>query len=102
MTLRIRFLITALFLCHQLPTAGLVTSQLLAENLGQSGNPSSAKTPQKIDAPTATLAICGSRAAAQLQDGTILCSNQQEKVGDLYQLHGDAEIRYRTYILRAD
>ena len=27
---------------------------------------------------------------------------QQEKVGDVYKLHGNAEIHYRTYILRAD
>ncbi len=28
--------------------------------------------------------------------------SQQEKIGDVYKLHGDAEIHYRTYILRAD
>ena len=47
MTLRIRFLITALFLCHQLPASSLVTSQLLAENSGQSSDVSGSKRPAK-------------------------------------------------------
>src|ERR1700722_3945684 len=122
MKLRTRFLITALFLCHQLPAASLVTSQLPA---GNSGN-SSVSTPQqsgqtieingkekngkekkdekekKPPAPTATLAICDTRAATQLKDGTIICAIEQEKDGDIYKLHHDAEIHYRSYILRAD
>jgi LPS-assembly protein len=102
MTLRTRFLITALFLCHQLIASALVTSQLLSENSAQSAAPSSPKTPPKAATPPATLATCGSRAATQLQDGTILCSVQQEKVGTVYKLHVDAEIHYRSYILRGD
>ena len=103
MTLRTRFLITALFLCHQLTAAALVTSQLPSDNSGQSGIPGSGITRQTIAATPATPAsICGSRAAAQLQDGTVICSIQQEKIGDIYQLHRDAEIHYRTYILQAD
>ena len=27
---------------------------------------------------------------------------QQEKDGDIYKLHGNVEIHYRTYVLRAD
>jgi LPS-assembly protein len=38
----------------------------------------------------------------QLNDGTIICASQQEKIGDVYKLLGNAEIHYRTYILRAD
>jgi LPS-assembly protein len=38
----------------------------------------------------------------QLKDGTIICADQQEKIGDVYKLHGNAEIHYRTYIVRAD
>jgi LPS-assembly protein len=38
----------------------------------------------------------------QLKDGTIICADQQEKVGDVYKLHSNAEIHYRNYILRAD
>jgi LPS-assembly protein len=103
MTLRTRFLITALFLCHQLIASALVTSQLRSEDSAQSVAPGSAKAPQKTEAPPASLATtCGSRAATQLRDGTILCSIQQEKVGDIYKLHGEGEIHYRTYVIRAD
>jgi len=103
MTLRTRFLITALFLCHQLPAPALVTSQLLAENFGQFSAPSTKESVQKIEpAAPAASTLCASRAATQDSDSTTICSLQQEKVGDVYQLHGDAEIHYRTYILRAD
>jgi LPS-assembly protein len=106
MTLRTRFLITALFLCHQLLARGLVTSQLLAENSGQEAA-ASVTDGQKTESAAATEslsaeAVCGHRAATQLNDGTIICAIQQEKVGDVYKLHGDGEIHYRTYILRAD
>ncbi len=33
---------------------------------------------------------------------TTVCALQQEKDGDVYKLHGNAEIHYRNYILRAD
>ena len=103
MTLRTRFLITALFLCHQLPAAALVTSQLLSENSGQSGVPSTNKIAQKQkNEPSAASTLCASKAANQDSDSTTICALQQEKTGDVYQLHGDAEIHYRTYILRAD
>jgi LPS-assembly protein len=32
----------------------------------------------------------------------MLCAVSQEKTGDVYKLHGDVEIHYRTYVLRAD
>lgn len=38
----------------------------------------------------------------QLKDGTIICADQQEKIGDVYKLLGNAEIYYRNYELRAD
>jgi len=38
----------------------------------------------------------------QLKDGTIICAIQQEKDGDVYKLHGEGEIHYRGYVLRAD
>ncbi|HEY3971499.1 MAG TPA: LPS assembly protein LptD [Candidatus Sulfotelmatobacter sp.] len=82
MTLRIRFLITALFFCHQLPAPALVTSQL------PSGNSS--------------LSPCARQAATQDSDSATICADEQEKEGDIYQLRGSAEIHYRTYILRAD
>jgi len=108
MKLRTRFLITALFLCHQLPGASLVTSQLLAENSADSPASSHQDTGQEKEkektspAPSATLAVCDKRAATQLKDGTIICAIEQEKDGDVYKLHHDAEIHYRSYVLRAD
>jgi LPS-assembly protein len=38
----------------------------------------------------------------QLKAGTTICADQQEKIGDLYKLLGNAEIHYRNYVLRAD
>jgi LPS-assembly protein len=103
MTLRIRFLITALFLCHQLPAVALVTTQLLSENSSQDAAPSTKKTAQQTETSTQAAATpCASQAATQDSDSTTICALQQEKAGDLYKLHGDAEIHYRTYVLRAD
>ena len=103
MTLRTRFLITALFLCHQLLVAALVTSQLLSENPGQTAALPEKETAQKAETPApAASTPCASQAATQDSDSTTICALQQEKIGDVYKLHGSAEIRYRTYILRAD
>jgi LPS-assembly protein len=103
MTLRTRFLITALFLCHQLPASSLVTSRLLAQNLAQ--EVSSAGLQATPPSPSASTP-CAQQAATQSQDGnkddTTICALQQEKDGSLYKLRGDVEIHYRGYILRAD
>src|SRR5579864_8646231 len=87
MTLRTRFLITALVLCHQLLLPKLVTSQLLA-------HPAENRVP---DGPCA-------EQAAKVQDESIptICAIQQEKIGEIYKLQGNVEIHYNTYILRAD
>src|SRR5580658_8445821 len=104
MTLRTRFLITALFLCHQLTASALVTSQLLTENSRQPAAPAAKEatkeTAQKAAAPAST--SCASQAATQDSDSTTICALEQEKLGDIYKLHGDAEIHYRTYVIRAD
>jgi LPS-assembly protein len=102
MTLRTRFLITALFLCHQLLAASLVTTQLLAQTSSQENASSGAQTAQKTSAAPLANNSCASHAATQTADETTICALQQERVGDIYKLHGNAEIYYRTYILRAD
>src|SRR5215471_3156846 len=94
MTLRTRLLITALWLCHQVPAFSLVTSQLPTENS------ETYDAQQPGDAPVAT--PCLNRAATQLIDGTIICAVDQEKEGAIYKLRGDVEIHYRNYVLRAD
>jgi LPS-assembly protein len=100
MTLRTRFLITALILCHQLLAAGLVTSQLHSES--DQGPFFSGQADGGTAAAIEAANPCPNRAVTQLNDGTLICAIQQEKQGDIYKLRGDAEIHYRTYILRAD
>jgi LPS-assembly protein len=101
MTLHTRFLITVLFLCHQIVAYGLVTRQLPAEDTDQNQSSSAQdhqKTASSAPAPNTPCA----KQAAQDSDTTTICALEQEKVGDVYKLHGNAEIHYRTYILRAD
>jgi LPS-assembly protein len=97
MTLRTRFLITALFLCHQLLASALVTSQLPSENSQHSASRASQK-----EHSAASSAPCAKQAATQDSDSSTICADRQEKDGDVYKLHGNGEIRYRTYVLRAD
>ena len=97
MTLRTRFLITALFLCHQLPAPAVVTRQLLSEQERASGGQTS-QSEQKIPDSNP----CLKQAAEQDADSTTICALEQEKQGDVYKLRGDVEIHYRTYVLHAD
>jgi len=99
MTLRTRFLITALFLCHQLLASALVTSQLLSGS-EQEQRSQSAAPEQKTNGAEKT--PCATQAAEQDSDSTTICALQQEKDGEVYKLHGEVEIHYRNYILRAD
>jgi LPS-assembly protein len=45
---------------------------------------------------------CLIQATAQDADSTTICALGQEKIGNIYKLHGNAEIYYRGYVLRAD
>ena len=85
MSSRTRFLITLLFACHLLPVRGLVTSQLPSAN---------APTETAQDQPVVP-------ASLKTVDVTITAL-QQEKQGNLYKLHGNAEIHYGIYRLYAD
>jgi LPS-assembly protein len=77
MTTRRRLIITALLVCHLVLLSPLVTSQLQP-------------------APTSS-----GMAKAPGEEVTIK-ARQQEKNGDVYSLHGEAEIDFRNYIFRAD
>ena len=102
MTLRTRFLITALFLCHQLLALALVTSQLPSEDSHRLIT-SSSQAPRKPETrESLSNSPCALQAATEDSDSATICADQQEKIGDIYKLHGNAEIHYRTYILRAD
>lgn len=99
MTLRTRFLITTLFLCHQIPASSLVTRQLLSET----DPPQSSITQNgQENAGVSTNSACSAQAALQDADSATICADSQEKVGNTYKLHGNAEIHYRTYVLQAD
>jgi len=98
MTLPTRFLITALFLCHQLLAAQLVTSRLHSEI----SDSTAAQKAQKGET-AAPGTPCARQAATQDSDSATICADdQQEKTGNVYKLRGNAEVHYRTYILRAD
>src|SRR5579871_2824889 len=101
MTVRTRFLITALFLCHQLLASGLVTRQLPSDSSEFAG-PGARQENQNPSATAASSSSCATQAAGQDSDSTTICALQQEKTGDYYKLAGNVEIRYRTYVLRAD
>jgi LPS-assembly protein len=91
-----------MILCHQLLATALVTSQLLSENSGQTTLSSAKEIPQKTEPAPSSSTSCASQAATEDSDSTTICALQQEKDGDVYKLHGNAEIHYRTYVLRAD
>jgi len=95
---RNRFLITATLLCHLILIPPLLTSQL------RSGSPQTVpadrgSTPQ-VDATQPSLS-CSAQAKAH-PDLPTICAVQQEKIGQIYKLHGAAEIYYHSYILKAD
>ena len=83
MIFRTRILITAIVVCHLLLAPGIVTSQ----------------TP-----PPGAPAVAPLPAAPSSQTGeeVEIHAVQQEKDGPTYKLRGQAEIRYRSYILYAD
>jgi LPS-assembly protein len=82
MSSRTRFLITATFVCHLILVVPLVTTQLLSVSAAAQDLPHTSAPLREEDVTITAL--------------------QQEKQGALYQLHGNAEIHYGTYILRAD
>jgi hypothetical protein len=85
MTFRTKFLITALVLCHHLLVPALVTSQLRSEGTQESA-PSSSKNDSTPDLESA----CSPQAAQQDKDSTTICALQQDKIGDVYMLLGNA------------
>jgi len=99
MNVRTRFLITALLLCHLLPVRGLVTSQLLAADRSAFDGPEQKNQANATSTPTTP---CAARAETKERDETVICALEQEKTGAIYKLHGDVEIHYQTYVLRAD
>jgi LPS-assembly protein len=92
---RNRFLITATFLCHLILVPPLVTSQLLS---GTTPLVEQTEAAVSTDAETP----CAKQAALLQDRWPTICAIQQEKDGTDYKLHGEVEIHYGTYVLRAD
>ena len=87
-----------MLVCHQVLATALVTSELRSDSSQEKS--SAAQT--AVEKVSSNSAACAARAAGQEADSATICADQQEKVGDVYKLHGNAEIYYRTYIFRAD
>jgi LPS-assembly protein len=112
MTPRNRFLITAAFLCHLLLASPLVTSQLLSAETVPDTQTDAEKTDtkkagtqdaaQKEPAAPDSNSPCAKQAENQEKNVPTICAIQQEMIGPIYKLHGNGEIHYGTYILRAD
>src|SRR5271156_703892 len=98
MTLRNRFLITALLLCHLLLVPPLVTSQLPPAN---SSSATQADAAAEKSAPAASTP-CGRAFAEQSSNLPTICAIQQERDGDIYKLRGAVEIYYESYVLKSD
>jgi LPS-assembly protein len=87
MSSRTRFLITATFVCHLILAVSLVTSQLLSPFAAAQAMPNTALP---------------NTAPARHEEDVTITALQQEKQGSIYQLHGNAVIRYGVYTLHAD
>src|ERR1700678_610289 len=98
MTPRNRFLITLAFLCHLLLGTLLVTSQLLFAETGADTQ----NAEQKKTAASDLNSPCAKQAENQEKNVPTICAIRQEMIGSIYKLHGNGEIHYGTYILRAD
>ncbi len=90
MIARTRFIITAAVLCHLLLAAPLLTSQLQS-GAGEQQPP---KAGTSVPAAEAIAPAAGEPITIRAQ--------QQEKAGNIYDLRGDVEIDFRTYVLKAD
>jgi LPS-assembly protein len=99
MTLRKRFLITAALLCHLLLVPPVVTSQLPPAD-SASAAPHASASP--ANSGTAQTTPCGRAFAEQASAHPTACAIEQERDGDVYELHGAVEIYYETYVLRSD
>lgn len=81
MTFRTRIFITIALLCHLFLVPAVLISQLHPE-----------------------IAVASADAGGSTQPGeeATIKAREQEKQGDVYKLRGDAEVDFRTYVLRAD
>jgi LPS-assembly protein len=62
----------------------------------------SSKQSEQANSAGSTNNPCAAQAALQDAETATVCADQQEMIGRTARLHGNAEIHYRTYVLRAD
>jgi len=93
MITRSRIFITAALVCHLLLAPGIVTSQTL---------PPAAATVYAAASTPARAPALAMVPPGQTEEEVTIRAVEQEKDGSVYHLRGGVEIRYRTYILRAD
>src|ERR1022692_3791455 len=97
MITRSRIFITAVVLCHLLLGSGIVTSQTPPADPAPPAAENNWTPTQKTSSGSPL-----SKAAGEREQEVTIRAVQQEKDGAIYHLRGQAEIHYRTYILRAD
>lgn len=95
MTFRTRIFITVALLCHLFLMPSLLISQLRPDStVPVPSNPEMAAGEDEIELLSAVVQPGGEEVTIQ--------AREQEKQGDLYKLRGEAQINFRTYVLRAD
>jgi LPS-assembly protein len=87
---RNRFGITAALICHLVLASSVVTSQLLPAAQSDSGAGTPSTQPSPPNPPV------------RRGEEVTIKAREQERAGDVYKLHGDAEVVYRKWVLRAD
>ncbi len=97
MTFRIRIFITLALVCHLFVIPALLISQLRADSEARPEGP-------QAETPALTYDDLSESQAGTQPSGeqATIKAREQEKQGDVYKLRGDAEIDYRSYVLRAD
>ncbi len=107
MNSRLRFLITAAFLCHLLVSPGLVTSQLPPESVlafslspgDPTADPAALPDDPQQASSSSVRAFSG---PPQPGEEVVIKARQQEKAGDVFTLSGEVELTFRSFVLRAD
>lgn len=87
---RSNLVITIAALCHLFVLPGIVTSQLPSESTSES-------ITQQCTVHTFTRPAPG-----RTREPVTIKAGECEKTGDIYKLHGNAEIDFRNYVIRAD
>jgi LPS-assembly protein len=99
MITRRKIFIMAARVCHWLLASLLLTTQLHGQNKAVNQALSSSASQSN---PAGAPAKKASPPPARPAEPVTMTAQEQEKHGDQYQLRGDAEVDFRTYILRAD